>query len=73
MGIGGLEIRDWGLGIGDEEWRVGVPDRIRSSPVWDSIGYQKALFLYDLIWFDCEKLVKDLRGKAIAQPATRNS
>jgi len=56
-----------------EEWRVDVPSRIRSSPLWDSIGYQKALFLYDLIWFDCEKLMKDLRGKAIAQQVIRSA
>jgi hypothetical protein len=46
-----------------EEWRDDVVVKMGSSPLWDSIGYQKALFLYDLAWFDCESLVQDLRGK----------
>ena len=50
-----------------EEWRDSVASKIGSSPLWNSIGYQKALFLYNLLWFDCEKLMQDLRGKAIAQ------
>jgi four helix bundle protein len=43
-----------------------------SSPLWNSIGYQKALFLYDLVWLDCEKLMHDLRGKAITQQLIRS-
>ncbi|MCP4535922.1 MAG: four helix bundle protein [Chloroflexi bacterium] len=55
-----------------EEWRDDVAGRISSSPLWNSIGYQKTLFLYDLVWFDCEKLIQDLRGKAIAQQLIRS-
>jgi len=56
-----------------EEWRGGVASKMGSSPVWASIGYQKALFLYDLVWFDCEGLMRDLRGKAIAQQLIRSA
>lgn len=55
-----------------EEWRDDVAVKMGSSPLWDSIGYQEALFLYDLAWFDCESLVQDLRGKAIAQQLIRS-
>ncbi len=56
-----------------EEWRDSVASKISSSPLWNSIGYQKALFLYDLLWFDCEKLMQDVRGKAIAQQVIRSA
>ncbi len=56
-----------------EEWRDSVASEISSSPLWNSIGYQKAMFLYDLLWFDCEKLMQDMRGKAIAQQVIRSA
>ena len=49
-----------------EDWLTTVPEQIRSDPLWDYIAYQKALFLYDLAWFDCERLLKDVRGRAVA-------
>ena len=55
------------------EWQDDVASKIGSSPLWSSIGYQKALFLYDLAWFDCEKLMQDLRGRAIAQQLIRSA
>jgi four helix bundle protein len=36
------------------------------------VAYPKALFLYDLVWFDCEKLTKDLRGRAVAEQIIRS-
>ncbi len=56
-----------------EAWRVEVASKVGRSPLWDSIGYQKALFLYDLVWFDCAGLMRDLRGKAIAQQLIRSA
>lgn len=55
------------------EWQDDVVSKIGSSPLWNSIGYQKALFLYDLAWFDCEKLMQDLRGRAIAEQLIRSA
>jgi len=49
-----------------EEWEQGVPEAIRADPVWQFYAYRKALFLYDLAWEDCEQLMRDLRGRAVA-------
>ena len=56
-----------------ETWKEIIPERIRSGPVWKYVAYPKALFLYDLVWFDCEKLMKDVRGKAIAEQIIRSA
>lgn len=47
-----------------EEWEKSVHARVKSEPVWSFFGYRKALFLYDLMWKDCEKLLEDRRGRA---------
>ena len=49
-----------------EEWEQWVPECIRADPVWQFYAYRKALFLYDLAWEDCEQLMRDLRGRAVA-------
>ena len=36
-------------------------------------GYRKALFLYDLLWEDCDKLSADRRGKAIVDQIIRST
>jgi len=41
--------------------------------VWQFLGYRKALFWYDLVWQDCEKLKRDLRGRAVAQQLIRSA
>ena len=56
-----------------EAWEHEVPSIIRQSPVWKSIAYRKALFLYDLVWEDCEKLMRDVRGQAIARQVIRSA
>ncbi len=45
----------------------GVHPRIKAEPIWQSITYQKALFLYDLTWEDCGKLQRDTRGRKVAE------
>jgi hypothetical protein len=55
-----------------EEWQEAAPLRIRNGPLWKSAFYQKALFLYDLCWFDCELLMKDRRGQAISEQIIRS-
>lgn len=55
-----------------EEWQETVPLRIRNGPLWKALFYQKSLFLYDLCWFDCELLMKDRRGQAIAEQIIRS-
>ncbi len=34
-----------------EEWEQSVPDALKTEKFWRFIGYQKALFLFDLVWF----------------------
>ncbi len=45
-----------------EEWKQGVPERIKADPQCKFYACPRALFLYELVWRDCEKLMKDRRG-----------
>lgn len=56
-----------------EEWLESVPQKIRSSPLWSFGAYPKASFLYELAWYDCERLMKDVRGRAIAEQLIRSA
>jgi four helix bundle protein len=49
-----------------EEWEETVPPQIKQETVWGFYGYRKALFLYDRSLHDCEKLLKDQRGRKVA-------
>lgn len=48
-----------------DEWEATVPEAIRADSLWSFVAYRKALFLYDLVWADCEQLMHDLRGRAL--------
>jgi four helix bundle protein len=50
-----------------EDWVASVHPRIKAEPIWKSLMYQKALFLYDLAWEDCGKMLKDVRGRKVAE------
>ncbi len=56
-----------------EAWRESLPERIRSGPLWVFAAYPKALFLYELVWCDCEPMLKDSRGRAIAEQIIRSA
>ena len=56
-----------------EEWEQGVPEVIRADAVWQFYAYRKALFLYDLAWEDCGRLMRDLRGQAVARQLIRSA
>jgi four helix bundle protein len=56
-----------------EEWQEQVPDEIRNDPLWQMEAYRLALFLHDLAWEDCAQMIKDRRGKAIADQLTRSA
>ena len=48
------------------EWQKTVPDTVRSEKFW-SLAYQKALYLYDLLWQDTEIWLKDDRGQILSK------
>jgi len=50
-----------------EEWQKTVPDTIRAEKFWSLIAYQKALYLYDLLWQDTEIWLKDERGQILSK------
>jgi hypothetical protein len=54
-----------------EAWRVKVPESLKKDPIWDFAAYPKALFLSDLAWNDCAKLLNDVRGQG-DRPAARS-
>jgi len=56
-----------------EEWLAQVPENLKRDPLWQFQAYQKAILLYDLAWEDCERLRKDLRGRAVAQQLIRRA
>jgi four helix bundle protein len=55
-----------------DEWEAQVHERVKAEPVWAFAGYRKALFLYDLVWRDCEKLASDRRGRAVTEQLVRS-
>ena len=52
-----------------EEWQATVPECIKRDKLWEFVAYQKALWLYDLAWDDCDQLMKDIRGRGNADQA----
>lgn len=56
-----------------EAWMDGVAGRIKRGPVWQFYGYRKALFLYDLVWRDCDHWQKERRGWAIVDQIVRSA
>ena len=56
-----------------EQWLSQVPASIKDDALWNFQVYPKALLLSDLAWEDCEKLMKDVRGCAIAGQLVRSS
>ena len=55
-----------------DEWKDTLPTRIKSHQLWNSLFYQKALFLHDLCWFDCEPWLEDPRGRSITGQIIRS-
>ena len=50
-----------------EDWQKTVHESIRSEKFWSLIAYQKALYLYELLWQDTEEWRKDERGQALSK------
>ncbi|MCP4138681.1 MAG: four helix bundle protein [Chloroflexi bacterium] len=56
-----------------DAWIKGVHQSIKNDPLWSFQVYPKALFIFDLAWKDCDYLLKDPRGKAVANQLTRST
>jgi four helix bundle protein len=56
-----------------DEWLEQVEREIKADSLWSFESYRKALFLNDLAWHDCEKLLQDARGKSIAGQLIRSA
>lgn len=56
-----------------EEWEAGVHERVKKEPVWQFLGYRKALFFYELAWQDCERFMRDRHGRAVAEQLIRSA
>ena len=55
-----------------EAWEERASAALRRSPLWKSVVYRKAMYLYDLAWQDCDALKTDFRGKAVASQLIRS-
>jgi|SRR5215212_979451 len=56
-----------------EEWQKTVPDTIRTEKFWLLIAYQKALYLYDLLWQDTQIWLGDERGQILSKQVIRSA
>jgi four helix bundle protein len=56
-----------------EEWLEQVPEGLKKDPVWKFVAYPKSLLLFDLAWEDCERLMRDTRGREIARQLVRSA
>jgi len=56
-----------------EGWVTQVPESLKRDPLWNFQVYPKALHLYDLAWEDCKYLLKDPRGRAVANQLIRSA
>jgi four helix bundle protein len=56
-----------------KEWEEGVAPEIKAGPVWKFFAYPKSLFLYDLVWADCDYWQKDRRGWVVMKQIIRSA
>ena len=56
-----------------DTWAQSIHPSIKNDPLWEFKVYPKALFISDLAWKDCDYLLKDSRGRAVANQLTRSA
>ena len=56
-----------------EDWEKTIADYIKKDPLWESLYYRVALYLYDLVWDDCEILQKDFKARHNISQLIRSS
>ncbi|GEM_PF-1157794 len=59
-------------GFSCEEWLAQVPESIKRDPLWNFQVYPKALFLSDLVWEDTDSMMREPRGRKIAEQLIRS-
>ncbi len=55
-----------------KDWLSTVPESLKQDSLWQFNIYPRTLFLYESLWDDCEKLMQDVRGRAIAEQVIRS-
>ena len=55
------------------DWLKDVSPHIKNDPLWELETYRKALFIFDLAWYDCDLMLKHELGKPIARQLVRSS
>jgi hypothetical protein len=56
-----------------EGWLETVPTRVMAEACWKFRAYPEALYFYELVWNDCEKLQRDVRGRAVVRQLIRSA
>ena len=56
-----------------EDWLDNVSIHIKHDPLWNLVVYQKALFFSDIVWHDCELLLKHELGHPIVRQLIRSA
>lgn len=56
-----------------DEWKKKVPRSLQADPLWRSDYYRLAMYLYDLVWLDCDSLKRDYRGRSLTGQLIRSS
>ncbi len=56
----------------DDDWLKTVPENLKQDALWQFKVYPKTVCWYDLLWEDCDRLMKDGRGEAIVKQIIRS-
>jgi four helix bundle protein len=55
-----------------KDWQTTAPLSLSSDPLWKSNYYRLAMYLYDLVWLDCELLKQDYRTQKLVGQIIRS-
>ena len=56
-----------------EAWVDEVPKSLKCDPIWKFLAYPKSLWLFDLVWRDCERLKISPQAKALIDQLIRSA
>jgi four helix bundle protein len=56
-----------------DKWTKTMPESLRNDPLWKLTYYRFSMYLYDLMWFDTETIMKDFRGQEVVHQLVRLS